>query len=177
MKKIILFIILSISVFSKDVNLTLGENVLNNLLVQIGDFNGTGKIDKLIKVNYSWTLSEAKIDLIPSGSKFEAKVTLITDGNDVNEGTVEGKAKFTYDKKAQNLNIEITDLKFRGLGFFNLAGFYRPTYSIPAKLFEDEEFSIKKSDIETVKIKPVLYDEDVKIFDTYLQIEGNLKFQ
>lgn len=100
MKKIILFIILSISVFSKDVNLTLGENVLNNLLVQIGDFNGTGKIDKLIKVNYSWTLSEAKIDLIPSGSKFEAKVTLITDGNDVNEGTVEGKAKFTYDKKS-----------------------------------------------------------------------------
>ena len=49
MKKIILFIILSISVFSKDVNLTLGENVLNNLLIQIGNFNGTGKIDKLIE--------------------------------------------------------------------------------------------------------------------------------
>lgn len=175
MKKIIVFVLLSLSIFSKDVSVSVGENALNNFLTNIGDFSGSGKIDKIIKVSYEWKIYDAKVNLIKGGSEFEAKVDVITDDK-VRKGTMVGKAEFTYDKDKQMLNMNVTNLKFRGLDFFNLAGFYKPEYSLPVELFKDEKITVKKNDNETIILKPVIYDEELKVFEDYISIEANIKF-
>lgn len=119
---------------------------------------------------------DAKINLINDGSEFEAKVEVITDG-DVKQGTMVGKAEFSYDKEKQLLNMEVTNLKIRGLGAFNLAGFYKPKYSLPVELFKDEKINIKKSDKETIVLKPIIYEEELNVFEDYISINANIKFE
>ncbi len=176
MKKLIIFLILSLGIFAKDTSVTVGESALNKFLTGIGEFSGSGKIDKLIKISYEWKMYDAKINLIENGSEFEAKVDIITEGK-VRQGTMVGKAEFSYDKDKQLLNIEVTNLKFRGLDFFNLAGFYRPQYSMPVELFKGEKISIKKNDKETVVLKPIIYEEELKVFEDYILLDANIKFE
>lgn len=176
MKKLMIFLILSLGIFAKDTSVTIGENALNKFLTGIGGFSGSGKIDKLIKISYEWKMYDAKINLIENGSEFEAKVDVITDGK-TRQGTMVGKADFSYDKEKQLLNIEVTNLKFRGLDFFNLAGFYKPEYSLPVELFKGEKISIKKNDKETVSLKPIIYEEELKVFEDYILLDANIKFE
>jgi len=176
MKKLMIFLILSLGIFAKDTSVTIGENALNKFLTGIGGFSGSGKIDKLIKISYEWKMYDAKINLIENGSEFEAKVDVITDGK-IRQGTMVGKADFSYDKEKQLLNIEVTNLKFRGLDFFNLAGFYKPEYSLPVELFKGEKISVKKNDKETVLLKPIIYEEELKVFEDYILLDANIKFE
>ena len=68
-------------------------------------------------------------------------------------------------------------MKFRGLDFFNLAGFYKPEYSLPVELFKGEKISIKKNDKETVSLKPIIYEEELKVFEDYILLDANIKFE
>jgi hypothetical protein len=51
MKKLIIFLVISLGMFAKDTSVTIGENALNKFLTGIGGFSGSGKIDKLITKN------------------------------------------------------------------------------------------------------------------------------
>ena len=95
MKKLIIFLVISLGIFAKDTSVTIGENALNKFLTGIGGFSGSGKIDKLIKISYEWKMYDAKINLIENGSEFEAKVDVITDGK-TRQGTMVGKADFSF---------------------------------------------------------------------------------
>ena len=176
MKKLIIFLVISLGMFAKDTSVTIGENALNKFLTGIGGFSGSGKIDKLIKISYEWKMYDAKINLIENGSEFEAKVDVITDGK-TRQGTMVGKADFSYDKEKQLLNIEVTNLKFRGLDFFNLAGFYKPQYSLPIELFKGEKITVKKNDKEMISLKPIIYEEELKVFEDYILLDANIKFE
>ena len=177
MKKIIIFFLLTMSVFSKDLSLNISERALNNFFGSLGKFEGTGLLDlKLSKFSYAWELYDATIDLVENGSKFYAKINVITDGK-VRNGTIEGEAKFNYDVKTQNLNIEVENMKFRGLDLFNLAGFYKPKYSMPVELFKNEKINIKKNDKETVVLTPIIYEEELKVLENFISISANLKFE
>lgn len=177
MKKIMIFFLLAFSVFAKDLSLNISGRALNNFLASLGKFEGTGLLDlKLTKFSYTWELYDATISLIENGSKFNAKINVITDGK-VRNGTVEGEAKFSYDVKTQNLNVEVDNMKFRGLDLFNLAGFYKPKYSMPVELFKNEKINIKKNDKETIVLTPIIYDEELKVLKDFISISANLKFE
>ena len=93
MKKILIFAILCFSVFSKDIQMEVKEDVLNKFLVTAGSFSGENKINlKVGKVNVNWKVYDAKIKLAPT-SNFNAKIDIITNGK-TQKGTVEGKVKF-----------------------------------------------------------------------------------
>lgn len=177
MKKLAIFFILAFSLFSKDISMKVSESSLNNFVSSLGSFKGDGVLDlKLTKFSYTWELYDARIDLIQNGSKFFANLDIVTDGK-VRKGTVEGEAKFFYDVTKQNLNIEVENLKFRGLDIFNLAGFYKPKYSLPVELFRNEKITIKKNDKESIILTPVLFDENVGVTETDIIVEANLKFE
>lgn len=176
MRKIAIFLLLSLTMFSKDLNVTVSEPALNKFIASIGNFSGSGQIDKIIKISYQWIMYDAKINLIENGSEFQANIDIITDGK-TRKGTVVGEAKFTYNPDKQNLNIEVTNLKFRGLDIFNLASFYKPQYTLPIQLIKNEKINIKKNDKETIAITPIIYEEEVKVFEDYILIDGNVKFE
>lgn len=177
MKKIFMFLIIALSMFSKDLSLNVSEGALNSFVGSLGEFKGDGVLDlKLTKFSYIWRLYDAKIDLIENGSKFYASIDISTDGK-VRKGTVEGEAKFTYDVITQNLNVEVENLKFRGLDLFNLAGFYKPKYALPVQLLKNEKISIKKNDKETIVLTPIIYEEELKVSNESILIEANVKFE
>lgn len=177
MKKVLIFLIMSLSIFSKDLSFTLSEGALNKFIGTLGSFKGEGILDlKLTKFSYNWELNGAKIDLVENGSKFYANILITTDGK-VRNGTVEGEAKFFYDVNKQNLNVEVENLKFRGLDLFNLAGFYKPKYVLPVELFKNEKINIRKNDKENISVTPIIYEEELKVFEDYISIQANLKFE
>ena len=177
MKKIAIFLMMTLSIFSKDLNLNVGEGALNKFIGSLGEFKGDGVLDlKLTKFSYVWRLYDARIDLIENGSKFFANIDISTDGK-TRKGTVEGEAKFSYDVTTQKLNVEVENLKFRGLDLFNLAGFYKPTYALPVELLKNEKISIKKNDKETIILTPTIYEEELKVSNDSILIEANVKFE
>ena len=111
MKKIIIFMVLSLCGFAKDISIHLEETVINKFLTSASFFSDTTKVDlKISKFDLKWKVYDAQIDLTSKGSKFAAKIELITE-NKTRNGTVEGEAKFKFDKKTQNLIIDVKDLK------------------------------------------------------------------
>lgn len=177
MKKILMFLLMGLSLFAKDLSLSVSEGALNGFIKSLGSFKGEGILDlKLTKFSYNWELYGAQIDLIENGSKFYANIDIITDGK-VRKGTVEGEAKFFYDINTENLNVEVENLKFRGLDLFNLAGFYKPKYNLPVELFKNEKINVKKNDKESIVLAPIIYEEELKVFEDLILIQANLKFE
>lgn len=177
MKKILIFLILSLTVFSKDVAVSVNEVALNKFLTGLGAFTGDGQVDiKITKFAYTWKIYEGTINLIENGSKFEAKVDVMTEGK-VRTGTVVGETKFSYDKAKQELVVDITNLKFRGLDLFNLAGFYKPSFTLPVELFKNDKIVVKKNDKESVTLVPTIYEEEVRVTENDVIVEGNIKFE
>lgn len=176
MKKIIIFMVLGLCSFAKDISIHLEETVINKFLTSASFFSDTTKVDlKISKFDLKWKVYDAQIDLTSKGSKFAAKIELITE-NKTRNGTVEGEAKFKFDKKTQNLIIDVKDLKVRGLDFFNLASFYKPKYELPIKLIRKEKIEIKRGDTDIAYLVPDLYEESVTVYDKNLLIEANIKF-
>lgn len=176
MKKILVFFALLFSCFAKDISINLNESVLNKFLTGVGSFSDKSKVDiKVSKFDLEWKVYDAKIDLIPKGSKFSAKIELVTEDK-VRNGTVEGVAKFKFDKKTQKLIIDIKDLKVRDLGIYNLVGFYKPKYELPIKLIREEKIEVKKGEEKVAFLIPDLYEESVTVYDQKLLIEANIKF-
>lgn len=176
MKKIILFLIMSFSMFSKDISINLKQDVINKFLSSAGFFSATSKIDlKVSEYEFQWKVYDARVDLTSKTSKFEAKVDL-TSENKTRNGTIEGDAKFKFDKKTQNLVIDVKDLKVRGLGLFNLTSLYKPKYQLPIRLIKKEKIEIKRGENVIANLIPELYEESVTVGEGTLLIEANIKF-
>lgn len=176
MKRLILFIIINISVFSKDISVVFKEEGINKFLKGAGSFSDVVEVDlKISKFDLEWRVYDAKIDLIPGGSKFYAKIDIVTE-NKERKGNAEGEAKFSFDGRTQKLRIDIIDLKVRGLDIFNLVGFYEPKYDLPIKLVRDEKIKINKGKDKEIYLISDLYNESVKVLKGELLIEADIKF-
>lgn len=177
MKKILLFLLINIVIFSKDISINLKEDGINKFLKGAGSFSDIVDVDfKISKFTLEWKIYDAKIDLISGGSKFSAKIDIITEKK-LRKGTVEGEAKFSFDGKTQNLVIDVKDLEVRGLDIFNVVGFYEPKYDLPIKLIRKERIKINKGRDKEIYLIPDLYNESVKISKGELLIEADIKFE
>ncbi|MBN1468400.1 MAG: hypothetical protein JXM74_00590 [Fusobacteriaceae bacterium] len=175
MKKILIFAILCFSVFSKDIQMEVKEDVLNKFLVTAGSFSGENKINlKVGKVNVNWKVYDAKIKLAPT-SNFNAKIDIITNGK-TQKGTVEGKVKFQYLPTTQILKINVEDMKIKNLGVYNALSLYKPKYDLPLKMIQMDKIEVKKNSSKKVFLQPVMYDSKVTILEKKVLVESNVKF-
>ncbi len=68
MKKIIIFIMLGLSSFAKDISIHLEETVINKFLTSASFFSDTTKVDlKISKFDLKWKVYDAQIDLTSKG--------------------------------------------------------------------------------------------------------------
>ena len=176
MKRIIIFILFSISIFSKDLNIRLEEDGLNKFLKAVGSFSDETELDfKVTKYSFTWKIYDAEVNLLNGSSEFRAKIDIVTEDK-IRTGRVEGIAKFKFVGSTQKLMIDIEDLNVRGLDIFNVVGFYEPKYEMPIKLIRKEKIEITRGKDKKVYLIPDLVNESVKSYKGELLIEADLKF-
>lgn len=176
MKKILISILLSFSIFSKDFSITVKEDAINKFLRAAGNFSDETEVDfKITKYKFTWSIYDAKIEIGNNKSLFSAKIDIVSEGK-TRKGTAEGVALFKFNASTQKLNINIKDLKVRGLDIFNLVGFYEPKYDLPIKIMRDEDIEINRGKDGKIILKPDLVNESVKAQKGELLIEADIKF-
>lgn len=176
MKKILLFILLSFMTFSKDFTIIVKEDAINKFLKAAGNFSDETEVDfKITKYKFTWSIYDAKIDIGNDKSLFSAKIDIVSEGK-TRKGSAEGIALFKFNGSTQKLNINIKDLKVRGLDIFNLVGFYEPKYDLPIKIMRDEDIEINRGKDGKILLKPDLVNESVKAQKGELLIEADIKF-
>lgn len=177
MKNFIIFLILSTSVYSKDISVKMDEVGINKFLSAVDSYKNKTQVDfKISKMNITWKIYDGYLTLKPKDSIFTSKIEITTD-NKIRNGTLEGEAKFSFDPKKQTLIVKIVDMKVRGLDIFNLVGFYSPKYELPIKVMQKDKISIKEDDKITGYLIPILYEEKVTALDGAILIEANIKFE
>lgn len=176
MKKLLIFIFLSFITFSKDLSIVVKEDAINKFLRAAGSFSDETEVDlKVTKYKFIWSIYDAKISIQNNKSLFNAKIDIISDGK-VRKGTAEGVAHFRFNGATQKLNINIKDVKVRGLDVFNLVGFYEPKYDLPIKIMREEKIEINKGKDGKIFLIPDLINESVKVQRGELLIEANIRF-
>ncbi|MES2131424.1 MAG: hypothetical protein V4506_03685 [Bacteroidota bacterium] len=169
--KKLIFLFLTFSTFLKaqtynDFSFVLNEKSINKIFAVIGEISGKNEYEVLlIKGNYTWIISNPKINLMPDSSDFtcDAKVTV---GPFSYKSKVIGNVKIGYDNKTNEISIKITRAIFElytmilgnkiHIKDIHLEDYFKDPFVFegPKSFATDMEFTMPDSTLKKIYIQP-----------------------
>jgi len=176
MKKIFLFLVFSLCIFSKNLELNLSEDFLNSFISAVGSINGKSTMNlSFIKIPYEWEISNARIVLKENKLEFYSDFQMLTKGI-VSNGNLHGEGNIVYNQQEKAFIISLNELKVSGIEDIDLGEFYKPQFTLPMELVEEKPIKIKKEN-EYVELRSYIKDEEIFMKDGYIKVEANIYFE
>lgn len=169
--KKLIFLFLTFSSFLKaqtfnDFSFVLNEKAINKIFAVIGEISGKNEFEVLLmKGDYTWVVSNPKINLLPDSSDFtcDAKVTV---GPFSYKSKVIGNVKINYDNKANEISIKITRAIFElytmvlgnkiHIKDIHLEEYFKDPFVFegPKSFATDMEFTMPDSTLKKIYVQP-----------------------
>jgi hypothetical protein len=169
--KKLIFLFLTFSSFLKaqtfnDFSFVLNEKAINKIFSVIGEISGKNDFEVLLmKGEYTWIVSNPKINLLPDSSDFtcDAKVTV---GPFNYKSKVIGNVKINYDNKTNEISIKITRAIFElytmvfgnkiHIKDIHLEDYFKDPFVFegPKSFATDMEFTMPDSTLKKIYVQP-----------------------
>lgn len=176
MKKFLLFLLISLCVFPKNLELNLSEDFFNSFISSLGSISGKSKMDlSLVKIPYEWEISNAKIKLREGQMEFHSDFQMFIRGVS-NKGRLQGLGDIRYKQEEKAFFISLNELRVLGIENIDLGEFFNPQFTLPMDIFQEQSIKIKKEN-EYVEIRTLVEEERILIKDGYIKVEANISFE
>ena len=182
---IAVFFTISISQ-TPDATVIVHQNTLNGFLNAVGPMSGTDKYSVLgAKGDYTWTVQNAKIDLLPNQARFSADANVKV--GPLGYGSVAtGDVEITYNKETNRISVKVLKASFEvytkvfgkkiHISDVDLSRFYKPEFEFagPQPIQSSVAVTLPNNTTKTVYISTM--NQSMKIEQSQIVVTSNLKF-
>lgn len=169
-----------------DATVILHQHLLNAFLESVGPVSGTKDFNLLgVKGTYTWTLSNARIELLPGHARFLADANIKAGPISYSAPAV-GNVKVDYDSKDNRIRIRVEHAIFEiytkvfgrkiHIASIDAAEFYHPQFEFAGPRPVETSVNVKLPDgrVKVLYIEPV--SQDMRIEDKQIVVTSQLEF-
>ena len=169
--------------FSNHMELFVHEDIINQFLFSFGEIKGT---DRIGLVNYSWNVSNLRIDISPDKSEFKADIYFKSSNFERNDLIV-GDVLISYDKEKNLIFVKIQDVvididmsdvinlipKNAMLVHIDLSNYFREPFQIEGPQPKTATYNIDVLDDSQKNIKISIKDSKLYLVENGIKIFSN----
>jgi hypothetical protein len=169
-----------------DATVIVNQSTLNGFLNAVGPISGTDQFNVLgAKGDYTWTLTNARIDLLPDKARFAADASVKT--GPLSYGSIaNGDVEVKYNQETNRISVKVLKAEFevytkifgKKIHITNIdaAKFYKPEFEFagPQPVQPSVNVSLPNGTTKTIYITPV--SQNMKIDQERIVVTSMLKF-
>ena len=171
---------------SPDATVIIHQNMLNAFLDAVGPVSGTKDFNFLsVKGKYTWTLSNARIELLPGHARFLADANIKAGPVSYNSPAV-GNVEVTYDPRENRIKIRVEHAVFavytkilgRKIHIANIdaAEFYHPRFEFAGPRPVDTSVRVKLPDDREKILYIIPVSQGMRIEDRAIVVTSHMVF-